>query len=538
MRLRKTLPNRFAVYVLALLLASVWFVPGARAADPLVYHFPIGSSKTLRLDSGALLGVNPGVITVESDITWKVLADPVPTLPDGYVVIGSAYQLSIAGQPALDPVILHPLAVALPAERGEWRRELWQYDIQSQAWTKLVAGWNKPNQQFRATVRTMNAFLAVLEQSGIQQGNATWYCKKSCSPRYPTLHATSNDFPIGSYVRVTNPANNKTVTVKIISRWGKPAGRVIDLSWAAYAALKPTNAGVTPVTVQAAKPPTTPPPIPDTVIETAEVIPALTVSKAKPTPAPSVAAVSYSVIDQGTGTVLAESNADHQASIASLTKLMTAMVFLDTNPKLSSLIKYSKFDATPYGYLRLRYGDSASLRDFLGSTLVGSANNAATVLARSTGLTRQAFIDHMNAKAASWGLIHTRFVDVHGLGDGNMSTSREYAVLASHAFHEYPIIRALSTKTSYRFTTRNTKIVHTIKTTDKLLTQKRSFRMTGSKTGFTDEALYTYAVRAKTPAGGQVLTVVFGAPTSSARFQGGAALTTWALDTFQWSANG
>ncbi len=524
-----------AVYVVLVGLAMTGR-PAAAAETPSI-HFDsalISDGKTLSLPDGAKAALFPHALPAEADVTWTVSEAAAPALPDtDHTILGSVYRLTVNGVTSLTPGLNRTLAVVLPMGSSSWQRQLWMYDNTAKVWTALKTGANPAAKIFQATPTSLDALYAVVEDRSLQAGIASWYCRLHCSKRYPTLHGTSNDFPVGNYVTVTSPESGRSVIVKIISRWGQPAGRIIDLSYPAYAALHVKNAGVTKVVVT---PSTAPLPVSTTPSVAAETIPVLKLSLIGTTPAPSVSASSFVVYDQTTGTTLASNNAQAVASIASLTKLVTAMVALDSNVSMTKLMTYRRADVTPYAYLRVRVGDTLSVKDLLYSMLVGSANNAATALARSTGLSRAEFIARMNAKVASWGLTQTHFVDVNGLDPGNVSTANDMAVIASHAFHDYPQLKASSLAKSYTFTTRNTKQTHTIKSTDKLLLSGLgAVKITGGKTGYLDEAKYTYVLRTANAQGAEVITVVLGAPSSVERFQSAAVLAQWAWQVYQWS---
>ena len=543
--------RRFAVYaVLAMLASAVLVITPARAQDTSVapaapvtsvqYHFTDETAKdgwTLKTDSGAELGVFRGVLPGAADVSWSVSSDVAPTLPDNTSELGSLYRMSISGVMTLNTESKR-IGLALPDAPSLWQKSIWLYDTSAKVWTKLPSKLNTKTGKWQAGFAVLDAYVAVLEDRHVEQGNATWYCKTHCSSRYPKLHGTSNDFSVGSFVTVTNLANNAAVTVKIVSGWGQPAGRIIDLSWPAYAALKPSNKGVTWVTVSpkgAVTEPAavTPPTSPDTT--TTETIPSLSVSSSGAVQAPAVTAASYQVLDAASGKVLAAKDSTTAKPIASLTKLVTAMVVLDAHPDVNKVVTYTKADATAYAYLRIKPNDTLTIKDLFYSMIVGSANNAATALSRTTGLTNPQFLAAMNAKVATWGLASTTFTDVSGLDPLNTSSAADMAVIASHAFHDYPLLRQASTVSAYTFFTRNTKISHTIKTTDKLLGAKNGLTITGGKTGFLDEAKYTYVLRVKNTKGAQVVVSLLGSSTSTTRFNEAASLATWALANYSWS---
>jgi len=142
--------------------------------------------------------------------------------------------------------------------------------------------------------------------------------------------------------------------------------------------------------------------------------------------------------------------------LASLTKLMTALVILDTNPDWDAPITISQAVIDyPRNYVgddstsevAIALGDRISRRDLWSALLVASSNQSAAALVDTSGLSRADFIAKMNAKATTLGLVKTQFVDVAGLDAHNVSTVREYAVVAHAAFSQ-PLIAATSRQTT------------------------------------------------------------------------------------------
>lgn len=524
----------------ALVMAQTTETPVVIPANAV--HFDVGHTETLTLPDGAKLGVFPNAFSEASDIVWAVADAPLPTVPTGYVALGSTYRLQVVGPTAFGTAT-RPLAVALPLAkptRSLWERSIWLYSPATSAWTKLTSSANAAGTLMTASPKVLDGYLVILENRNLQIGIGSWYCKNHCSARYPKYHGTSNDYPVGSLVKVTNPVNNAAVVIKIASKWGQPAGRVVDLSFAAFSALRATNDGLTKVTVQPA-PGATLGPVGGAVavtpsISATEILKKFTIS-ADGVTAPKVKASGYVVYDQNNGTVLASSNADVVRPIASITKLMTAMVFLDRKPSLNKVMAYSSKDAAECSCLRVKPGETMKLSDVLNVMLVGSANNTANMLARSTGLTRAQFVAAMNAKAKAIGLTKTKFADPSGLLAGNVSTPTELATMASYAFHNYSEIRTITTKKSYVFSTINTKQKHTIILRYSLVGTSSISGMTatGSKTGFTNEAGQTYAFRARNAQGAHVIVTILNAPSSAQRNADVAALLKWAFQHHTWS---
>lgn len=152
------------------------------------------------------------------------------------------------------------------------------------------------------------------------------------------------------------------------------------------------------------------------------------------------------VVEQGTGGQLFQKNADVVAPIASITKLMTAMVVLDGAPDLQATITVSDDDVD---YLRgsrsrLHVGASMTRETALLLALMSSENRAAHALARHYPGGLPAFVAAMNVKAQALGMRDTHFEDPTGLTSNNVSTAHDLAKMVSAA-HGYPLIREFST---------------------------------------------------------------------------------------------
>lgn len=154
------------------------------------------------------------------------------------------------------------------------------------------------------------------------------------------------------------------------------------------------------------------------------------------------------VFDQSAGGALFQKNADAVSPIASITKLMTAMVVLDSQPDLQAPISISEedIDLLRGSRSRLNVGSVLSRETALLLALMSSENRAAHALARFYPGGMAAFVAAMNAKAHSLGMTHSRFEDPTGLSSNNVSTANDLARMVSAA-HRYPLIREWSTTT-------------------------------------------------------------------------------------------
>ena len=156
------------------------------------------------------------------------------------------------------------------------------------------------------------------------------------------------------------------------------------------------------------------------------------------------------IVDESTGEIIYSKNAEARTSIASITKLMTAMVTLDAHLPLTDKIVISDedIDRVKNTRSRLSVGTSLTRREVLHLALMSSENRAAAALARNYPGGSAAFIAAMNAKAQQLGMTSTRFADSTGLHSANQSTAGDLARMV-RAAHTYPIITELTTTSSY-----------------------------------------------------------------------------------------
>ena len=153
------------------------------------------------------------------------------------------------------------------------------------------------------------------------------------------------------------------------------------------------------------------------------------------------------ILDARSGEPIYAKNANAVTPIASITKLMTAMVVLDAQQNLDQLLTV---DVEDLDYLkasrsRLSIGSELSRREMLQLALMSSENRAASTLGRFYPGGLAAAVAAMNAKAKALGMTNTHYVDTTGLSPGNVSTARDLAVLVQTA-QRYPLVREYSTQ--------------------------------------------------------------------------------------------
>ncbi|MCX7896993.1 MAG: D-alanyl-D-alanine endopeptidase [Rhodocyclaceae bacterium] len=201
---------------------------------------------------------------------------------------------------------------------------------------------------------------------------------------------------------------------------------------------------------------------------------------------PKLASTAVAVIDQSTGEVLYEKNPQAVLPIASITKLMTAMVVLDAQLDLQEKLRISEedLDTLKGTHSRLAIGTELSREEMLLLALMASENRAAAALSRYYPGGRPAFVAAMNAKAKLLGMTDTHFADPTGLTPENVSSARDLVRLVEAANH-YPLIREFSTAEEHRVMVRGRPVV--FRNTNALV-KHEGWRIDVQKTGYISEA--------------------------------------------------
>jgi D-alanyl-D-alanine endopeptidase (penicillin-binding protein 7) len=216
------------------------------------------------------------------------------------------------------------------------------------------------------------------------------------------------------------------------------------------------------------------------------------------------------VYDQETGKPLLAKNADMQTPIASITKLMTAMLVLDAGQDMNERITISPRDRDTLKGTgsRLAVGAGYTREQLLHLALIASDNRAAHALGRSYPGGVDRFVEMMNHKARRLGMAHTVYVEPTGLDRANRSTAFDLARLADHAYQYYPDIREISSSGSY--TLGKQRVVLNKKhrkprvffrtvafNNTNRLTREGDWEIGLSKTGYIDEAGHCLVMQAR-----------------------------------------
>ncbi|MDX2126310.1 MAG: D-alanyl-D-alanine endopeptidase [Aeromonas hydrophila] len=200
----------------------------------------------------------------------------------------------------------------------------------------------------------------------------------------------------------------------------------------------------------------------------------------------ALSSAAFVVANPRTGEVLSERNANRVMPIASITKLMTALVVLDANQRLSEMLTVTMADVDRLKGTgsRLAVGSRLSRADMLHIALMSSENRAASALARNYPGGQRAFIEAMNAKARMLGMWSTQFSDSTGLTPRNVSSAHDLAKLVAAA-STYPLIRQYSS-TEERMVRNGKRQLHYLNSNRPV--REGSWPISLSKTGYIREA--------------------------------------------------
>ena len=259
---------------------------------------------------------------------------------------------------------------------------------------------------------------------------------------------------------------------------------------------------------------------------------------AKTDPAPAVSAAGYVVIDKASGLIVAEKNAGVPRSIASLTKLMTADVVLMRKVPLTRVQPITAADNVGGSRLGVPVGTKFSVDDLFYAALLPSANDAANALADATKLSRTQFVGAMNELAGALGLSRTTFTDPTGIDEGNVSTPREFAILAKNVFSFSAVRRYTTTMKRVLCELPSGKKI-AVKSSDYLLTKPEydDVLVTAGKTGYLGADVgWNLVVGLKSAKGAprELVIVIFGEPKLAQSMADADALAQWAWGHYKW----
>ena len=238
------------------------------------------------------------------------------------------------------------------------------------------------------------------------------------------------------------------------------------------------------------------------------------------------------LIDQQTGTVLYEKNADQQMPIASITKVMTLLLTFEAVHN-GQLTMDTPVPVSEHAYhmggsqIWLEPGEQFTLDEMIKAICVSSANDAAVAVAELVGGSEQGFVQSMNARAAELGMTNTAFHNACGLdAEGHLSTARDVAVMSRYILNTCPEVLHYTGIWTDTLRGGATQLVNT----NKLL--RRYNGITGLKTGTTSGAGVCISASA-TRDGLNLIAVVLGAPSSSDRFDAATTLLDYGFAAYR-----
>ena len=238
---------------------------------------------------------------------------------------------------------------------------------------------------------------------------------------------------------------------------------------------------------------------------------------------PDIRAAAAIIFNPANGQVLWEENAQDKRSIASITKVMTTVVFLEDNPDLTQEVSVERSDVYAASTTYLKANDRLALGEVLHLVLIASDNAAARVLARVSHGGTASFVERMNEKALELGLENTSFADPSGLNPANVSSAYDLSRLISFAASDDRIAPVMQTATYTVHTNRRAINIHS---TNRLVME--GMDVVGGKTGFISKSGYCLATLLRLPqSNNQVAFVVLGAQSNPGRFWETRHLFNW-----------
>jgi len=245
-------------------------------------------------------------------------------------------------------------------------------------------------------------------------------------------------------------------------------------------------------------------------------------------------AVSAFAMDAGTDYPLYDKNSKKSMPIASLTKIMTALLVLE-NRSADETVTISPRAMEAFGDKKnLAAGEQIRLGDLLTIMIIDSNNAAAVALAEHTGATVENFVDMMNEKARVLGLNNTKFINPTGLdgaGEDNRSTAFEMAQLVDYALSQEKLWE-ISRNREATVSSLDGKRVHHVQNTNELLGRRNDIY--GGKTGYTVDAGECLVLISETPdKKHKVISVVLNAED---RFAEMGKLADWVFDVYKWQS--
>jgi serine-type D-Ala-D-Ala endopeptidase (penicillin-binding protein 7) len=244
-------------------------------------------------------------------------------------------------------------------------------------------------------------------------------------------------------------------------------------------------------------------------------------------------AKSVLVKDVTTGAVLYEKEAYKQVPIASLTKLMSALVVLERHPEWATttqVVSDELIDTHMYA------GDTYTLQELWDASLIASSNKAIMTLADAVGWNRASFVARMNERAVELGMGDTYFLEPTGLNAANVSTASDLTILLQEALSQPPIQQGLLTEEYTIYSEEREKEHHMWNTNWLVLgwIPNNLAHIIGGKTGFIPASGYNYVMNTSNEAGNEISVVILGASAHEQRFTEARDIADHVFDAYEW----
>lgn len=444
-------------------------------------------------DGAMRLAIQPTVLPSAALVTLQRADNQSLPSPEGLRRVSDILEFDILTDPI--KIFAKDVVIVLSFDSTNYyTKKIYFYDANQKAWRPLRSLTNYTDHWTRAYTHLPFSRIAVFEDRGSVEGYASWYRNYSYSHG-----AASNDFPIGSKVRVTNLDTGATTDVTIVSTGPFAPGRVIDLGHRAFQNLSPLWQGTIKVHVE---------PTSGSVLGTA------TTPGGTGTDQPAIMGRNGIIWDPAENRVLYEKNAGQSRPIASITKLMTAIVYIETNNSLTGTVTMASEDHADGVTIAVNPGDRLSVFDLYHAMLTGSANNAAKALARSTDLPLSEFVRRMNKRAHDIGLTNFNFLEPTGLDPADRASAADVAKLVQYALGR-PVIRFATQRHDYTYSvtrsggeTEQRTIRNPMHIGSAVLLDEQN--LLGGKTGYVNESGWCLGVVFRPANGRQYLAVTLG----------------------------
>lgn len=245
--------------------------------------------------------------------------------------------------------------------------------------------------------------------------------------------------------------------------------------------------------------------------------------------APWVEAKAALVLEAHSGVILYEKNAREPLPMASLTKIMVAILILEKHELDEVVTVRSHYSGLEGVRMRLQAGEKITVEALLQGLLIPSGGDAAMALGEYHSGSVEAFVEAMNQRAKQLGFRQTHFENPVGLdAPDHQASAYELALLVQYALR-FPTFRSIVSTSATTVTSTDGAITHELRSTNKLFGSYLDVR--GVKTGTTDNAGESVITLVRHPEGHEIITVLLDSPD---RFQEAKAISDWAMRSFKW----